>query len=111
MVKTGLVVEANNGLFSKEKVAKETAIDRVLTEKQKGKEVENIEKQNAQSEQKNPFDAMREIAIEFMDMAKKMNSMASDIDAHIADVEKQMAANELDTSKLKQLQTLLKSLG
>lgn len=63
------------------------------------------------AEKANPFDAVREVAIKFMDLAKAINSLASEMDKKLDDVEKHLAANDQDTAKLKQLQSLLKSLG
>ena len=79
------------------------------------KEIEDKQTQQMEikmtAKEVNAFDAIREIAIKFMDTAKVINQLASEIDVKLSDVEKEMADNVKDTEKLKQLQSLLKSLG
>ena len=105
LLKSGLVIEGSPGLFSKVSIKKKAAIQNKEYEfAMKPLEIKMQAKENT-------FDAIREIVIKFMDVAKTINHLASEIDARISDAEKQVADNEKDTEKLKQLQLLLKSLG
>lgn len=104
LVGNGLIIESN-GLFSRVKITKreQKAVPDKKTIQKEEKIMETVKS--------NPFDAVREIAIKFMDAAKQINNLATEIDARLTDVEKHIAENDLDTAKLKQLQSILKSLG
>lgn len=108
LIKFGIVKEAQNGLFCRDKISRRTKTESSPTtyfDKTIKEETKMI------NEKTNPFDAVREVAIKFLDVAKTINALASEIDLRLADVEKHMATNDQDTAKLKQLQVLLKSLG
>lgn len=116
LVGYGLIQESQPGLFCRVKVTNKKQ-DELATEKQvqalkQTQPKETIMAIQAQkTNQENPFDAVREVAIKFMDAAKTINTLASEIDNKLNDVEKFMAANGEEIAKLKQLQSLLKSLG
>lgn len=116
LVGYGLIQESQPGLFRRVKVTNKKQ-DELATEKQvqalkQTQPKETIMAIQAQkTNQENPFDAVREVAIKFMDAAKTINTLASEIDNKLNDVEKFMAANGEEIAKLKQLQSLLKSLG
>ena len=102
LLKHGLLSESSGGVFSKVKVTKNAV-----------KQPIEIEQENEAMPDKesNPFDDLREIAIKFFDMAKTINGMATDIDKKLSDIERKISDNEKDTEKLKQLQSILKSIG
>ena len=106
LIQHGLVIEGTPGTFAKVAITKKIV---------KIKEIEDKQTQQMEikmtAKEVNAFDAIREIAIKFMDTAKDINQLASEIDVKLSDVEKEMADNVKDTEKLKQLQSLLKSLG
>lgn len=105
LVRSGIVIEADKGMFSRERVS--------ASEKQKQvvKQPQEIKPMAKEPQKQNPFDALREVAIEFMDIAKKVNELAAKMDSRLAAAEKHIDTNDKDTEKLKQLQVLLKSLG
>lgn len=113
LVDFGLVHEIRKDLFTRVKApipkkrspASEKLIEFQDSATSQQKEEKMINKTS------NPFDAVREVAIKFLDAAKTINALAIEIDLKLSDVEKHMAANDQDTAKLKQLQSLLKSLG
>ena len=114
LVNVGLVIAHHDDMFSKVKVNQHQEnqplnIDAYYEKPKMAKQ--SKEKEMAPKEKQNPFDAVREVAIKFLDVAKTINALASEIDLKLSDVEKHMAANDQDTAKLKQLQVLLKSLG
>ena len=103
MEKSGVLIEAEGGLYSREKVAK-AALKQLIEKKPQ-------EKQAMPEENKSPIQKLRELAIELLDLGKAANTLAAKIDSSAEDVEKHIAANEQDTLKLKQLQSLLKGLA
>ena len=115
LVELSIVIEPKPGLFSRIK-----SPDKAIKKKSPIK-TEDLpttcfdkpfqEEKKIMTENAKPFDAVREVAIKFLDVAKTINALASEIDLKLADVEKHMATNDQDTAKLKQLQVLLKSLG
>ena len=114
LVELSIVIEPKPGLFSrikspikatKKQSVKADDLPRTCFDKP------DQEEKKTMTEKANPFDAVREVAIKFLDVAKTINALASEIDLKLADVEKHMATNDQDTAKLKQLQVLLKSLG
>lgn len=114
LVGYGLIQESQPGLFCRVKVTKQKDKDQTIeTDAPTKKQIQPKEKKMATqiTAAANPFDAVREVAIKFMDAAKTINALASEIDKRLEDVEKFMAANSEEIAKLKQLQSLLKSLG
>lgn len=115
LVDLNIVIEPKPGLFSRIKSPNQAAKKKAAT---KAESLPTTifdkpfqEEKKTMTEKANPFDAVREVAIKFLDVAKTINALASEIDLKLADVEKHMATNDQDTAKLKQLQVLLKSLG
>lgn len=108
LVRNGLVIETEKGMFSRERVEKSAKPKKEVT--QAVKQITKIE-ESMTKEQRSPFDIIREISLKFMDVAKTINTIAAELDASLSAAETHIAANDKDTEKLKQLQVLLKSLG
>lgn len=116
LVKAGLLLEIDQGMFSKTKITK-----KVLSKAQEIEyaDTKPVPKQDnkkdiavpAKENKPNPFDGLREVTLKFMDLAKSINSMAAELDANLAKVEEAIDANKADMEKFKQFQALLKSMG
>ena len=67
--------------------------------------------------QSETLDALREVAIKFLDATKTMNlltaeinSLAAEVDNKVSDVEKHIAESDAKTAKMKQFKELLASI-
>lgn len=97
MLAMGIVIEAQRGMFSREKVSK-PAPEKTNQEPVQ-KEIQMVTK-----EKKSPVDALREVMVKMLDVIKEADAALSDIDNHLAE-------SSRDSEKLKQLQSLLKGIG
>ena len=116
LTKAGVLSEVDQGMFSKVKITKKVLskaqeieyADTKLSPKEPKKEIA-VPEINAKQEA-DAFDSLRETVIKFMDVAKLVNTLASEVDAKLAVVEKQLAANNQQMAKYKQLKSLLSDI-
>ena len=116
LTKAGVLSEVDQGMFSKVKITKKVLskaqeieyADTKLPPKEPKKEIA-VPEINAKQEA-DAFDSLRETVIKFMDVAKLVNTLASEVDAKLAVVEKQLAANNQQMAKYKQLKSLLSDI-
>lgn len=120
LVKHGLVIEVQKGMFSKVTPSKSnpkpkdaaTAIEYHSKTAPKQQEAIEMAEQPplSQSPEANPIDTLREITIKFMDVTKTINNLAVEIDNQLVKVEQHLAAKDHETAKFNQLKSLLSSL-
>ena len=111
---SGLVIEADAGMFSRIKVPKaahkqdkQNITEAPATIEPTTQKEDAVTYQEIQSN----TDALREMSLKFMDMSASIQTLAVNIDKKATAIEKQMESSAKDNEKLKQLHTLLKSLG
>ena len=131
LIKCGFVVEQSTGLFYRRPIedknsakaagAKQEQLDYFTSNDTAAKAAEATKETVMQQAQPqaaiNPLDALREVAIKFLDATKTMNlltaeinSLAAEVDNKVSDVEKHIAESDAKTAKMKQFKELLASI-
>lgn len=108
----GLIRELHQGEFQREKVREEAA--KPANHDTKGGEMSSFSKMEslpAAPAKKSPLDRLGELAQRATQLAGAVSALASDISDAAVDIQAQLENTEEGVKKLRQLQTLLKSLG
>lgn len=109
LVQAGLVIEKPTGMFRQVEVKEKP--EKPIEEKQKMAKTAAIEKQPAATASISPLDRLGKLSARVLMMMEAMKLLASDIDTAALEIAEEISAGDADMQKLKQLQSILKSLG
>ena len=109
LVQAGLVIEKPPGMFRQVEVKKKP--QNPEKEKTEMAKVAAVEKQPAASTPLSPLDRLGKLSHRVLAMMEGLRELASDIDTAALEIAEEISASDEDMKKLKQLQSILKSLG